>query len=106
MILFKPEHVAPILAGIKKETRRIWKKPMAKVGSIHLAKTKMLSKEFFARLKILEVRQEWLLEITDEDAIAEGYLSREAYIATFYRINHVVARGDYWVTVVCFGVVP
>jgi hypothetical protein len=79
MILFKEEHVAPILAGTKTQTRRIWKKPRAKIGAIHLAKTKMISKEFFAKLEILEVYQERLLSISDEDAKAEGYENATKY---------------------------
>ncbi|MCK9571192.1 ASCH domain-containing protein [Candidatus Pacearchaeota archaeon] len=87
MLLFKPEHVAPILAGTKTQTRRIWARKHANVGAIHLAKTKMLSKEYFAKLEILDVYQEDLLDISDEDAKAEGYLSRDEYLVAFCRIN-------------------
>ena len=90
MILFRPEHVEPILSGTKTQTRRIWKKPRAKVGSIHLAKTKMLSKDYFARLRILAVYRETLGEISDEDARSEGYADRESYLAAFFRINRIV----------------
>jgi len=87
MLLFKPEHVEPILAGTKTQTRRIWKRKHANVGAVHLAKTKMLSKEYFAKLEILDVYQEDLLDISDEDAKAEGYLSRDEYLVAFCRIN-------------------
>ena len=87
MLLFKPEHVQPILDGRKTETRRIWKKQRAKVGSVHLAKTKMLSKEYFAKIKILDVYQERLINITEEGARREGYPSRAAYLDAFRRIN-------------------
>lgn len=87
MILFQQEHILPILDGTKTQTRRIWKRPRAKVGSIHLAKTKMLSKEYFARLEILAVGQERLGDITDEDANAEGYRSALAYLFAFQKIN-------------------
>lgn len=89
MILFKPEHVTPILEGTKTQTRRIWKRPRAKVGSIHLAKTKMLSKDYFARLRILAVYEERLMDITDDDAKAEGYHDRECYLRAFFRINKI-----------------
>jgi hypothetical protein len=102
MLLFKPEHVAPILAGTKTQTRRIWKAKRAKVGSIHLAKTKMISKEFFAKLEILDVYQESLKEISDEDAKAEGYNNAAAYFVAFCEINHLKKVPDILVYVVKF----
>jgi hypothetical protein len=105
MILFRPEHTDKILAGTKTQTRRIWKKPRAKVGAIHLAKLKMLSKEFFARLEILAVYQEWLKDISDEDARAEGYDNAAAYLIAFCRINHLENLPDIMVYVVKFQVI-
>ena len=105
MILFKPEHVDLILAGTKTQTRRIWKKPRAKIGAIHLAKTKMISKEFFARLEILAVYQEKLSDISDEDARAEGYKNSAAYFVAFCRINRLDYVPDELVYVVKFRVV-
>jgi hypothetical protein len=105
MILFKPEHQYPIVTGIKTQTRRIWKKPRAKVGSTHLAKLKMLSKEFFAKLEILAVYQERLQDISDEDARAEGYNNAAAYLIAFCRINHLEKVPDIFVYVVKFKVV-
>lgn len=34
MLLFKREHIEPILSGQKSQTRRLWKKQRVKVGSI------------------------------------------------------------------------
>lgn len=87
MLLFKPEHVEPILTGKKTKTRRIWKKPRAKVGSVHLAKTKMLSKEYFAKLKILDVKQERLGDITEADAQAEGGYTVDTFRQVWMLIN-------------------
>lgn len=87
MLLFKPEHVEPILTCKKTQTRRIWKKPRAKVGSVHLAKTKMLSNEYFAKLKILEVRQERLGDITEADAQAEGGYTVNTFRKVWMLIN-------------------
>lgn len=96
MILFRPEHVAPILAGTKTETRRLWPKGQrVKVGSIHLAKTKMLSNEYFAKLQILDMHQERLGDITDTGAQAEGYANRGAYLDAFARINHQESGDDF-----------
>ena len=105
MILFKSEHVGPILTGTKTQTRRIWKKPRAKVGAVHLAKTKMLSREYFAKLRILDVYREFPSDISDDDARAEGYDDAEAYLKAFCRINRLSEVPDKTVFVVKFEVV-
>jgi len=105
MMLFKPEHVEKILSGEKTQTRRIWTAQRAKVGSIHLAKLQMISKEFFAKLEILDVYREPLIEISDEDAKAEGYSTAAAYFVAFCRINHLEKVPDILVYVVHFRVV-
>lgn len=87
MFLFQKEHVAPILEGTKTQTRRAWKKQRALPGKTHLAKTKMLSKEYFARLLVNKVYQQRLGDISEEDAKAEGYPSRADYLDAFARIN-------------------
>jgi hypothetical protein len=86
MLLFKPQHVDPILLGTKTQTRRFWKKARAKAGSIHLAKQKMISREYFARLEILDVYKERLGSISEQDALSEGYSSSIAYLIAFANI--------------------
>ena len=111
MLLFKPEHIKLILTGEKSETRRLGRRRWI-VGHIHKAKTKMISKEYFAKLRILSVHQEPLLNISEEGATAEGYLSRKEYLEAFYRINHLSPHrvlynsGDILVHVVRFEVAP
>ena len=92
LILFKPEHVNPILNGVKTETRRLWKSARVKVGSIQLAKTQMLSKDYFAKLHILNVYQERLGDITPESAMREGGYTIESYFAKFDEINGTTDR--------------
>ena len=46
---------------------------MAKVGSIHKAKTALFSKDYFASIIITGLRREKLGAITIEDAMREGY---------------------------------
>jgi len=79
LILFKHAHIFPILMGLKTQTRRTWEKARVKPGSIHLAKTKMISKQFFARLRVLEVYQERLGDMTEQDAWEEGGYTLDEY---------------------------
>lgn len=87
MLLFKERHKAAILAGTKVETRRLSPRWRANVGTVHLAKTQMLSTEYFAKLHITARREERLGDITDQGARDEGYESRAAYLAAFAEIN-------------------
>lgn len=90
MLLFKPEHEPLILADIKTETRRRWKKCRTKLGSIHLCKTKMFGKAF-AKVKIMGVYTQHLCHMTEENYKAEGNYTRESYIEKWKEIN-----GDYY----------
>ncbi|HHW45053.1 MAG TPA: ASCH domain-containing protein [Desulfotomaculum sp.] len=73
MILFKPEHVEPILSGCKTQTRRLGKKRW-KVGSVHQCRLNYRA-EPFACVRVTAVRRERLDNITEEDARREGYPS-------------------------------
>jgi len=84
MILFKPEHVHPILEGRKTETRRLGKKRW-NVDAIHQCRTRLFGQPF-AKVRILEVRREPLGALNNDDARAEGYESREAYREVWERI--------------------
>ena len=96
MLLFKPEHVALILGGRKTQTRRLWPKgARVKVGSIHQCRTRMLDKSStFTRVEVLRVWQERLLDISGNDARAEGYGGRVGYVEAFNRINKTNAHYD------------
>lgn len=86
MILFQPEHVQPILDDIKIKTRRLgscrWK-----VNSIHKAKTVMISRDYFALLRILTIYQEPLGSMTEKDALEEGGYTLEGYKKEWEKIN-------------------
>ncbi len=87
MLLFKPEHVEPIKRRKKTQTRRTWANCRAKVGSIHQAKTSFKKGEQpFAYIRITAARQEFLGQITDEDARKEGYPHVPAYKKAFKQI--------------------
>ena len=86
-LLFKPEHVEPILEGAKTQTRRTWKKPRVKVGGTYKAKTKLFSKEYFALIRVTGLRKEKLGDITPEDARAEGGYTIEEFREVWRHIN-------------------
>ena len=86
-MLFKPEHVEPILSGRMTQIRKLWDKPMAKVGSIHKAKTALFSKDYFASIIITGLRREKLGAITIEDAMREGYDDLVSYKEGWKKIN-------------------
>lgn len=87
MLLFKEEHIKLIQNGTKTETRRLWKKQRANVGSIHLMKLKMLSNVNYGKILIKKVRQEHLSDITEQGAMAEGGYTREEYMNLWFEIN-------------------
>ena len=106
MSLFKPEHVAPIKAGTKTQTRRTGKRRW-NVGALHQCRTVMLDKaSTFAVVHIKAVREERLRSISHDDAMAEGYTGIGTYLTAFYAINHMATDADPLVWVVTFRVVP
>lgn len=104
-MLFKPEHVEPILSGRKTQTRRIWKRRMVKSGGVYWAQTKLFDKESrFARIWCCSVHEERLSDITEQDAIEEGYGSVADYLDALNRIHGSIISPDEIVTVVKFKV--
>ena len=101
MILFKVEHIEPILRGRKTQTRRMWddEKPRVKVGNVYQARTRMLDKNStFAYLRVTGLRWGPLDDITENDAHKEGYESVEEYKKAFVRIYKKALPGGYWPT--------
>lgn len=106
MILFKEvlRHPEMILKGNKTQTRRIGTKRW-NVGAVHLAKTQMLSKQYFAKILIIGVKQERLGDMTLEDAKKEGCKSVEEYIDIWKFINKGVWNPELIVWVIDFELV-
>ena len=86
-MLFKDIHIKMIKEGTKTRTSRLWKTRRAKVGSIHLIKTKMLSKENFGRIRILNVEKRHLSDMDSEWAMKEGGYTKEEFLKLWFDIN-------------------
>lgn len=106
MILFKPEHVKPILDGRKTQTRRLGKRRW-NIGAHHQARTRMMDKaSTFAVLEIGAVGFEPLQLMTPYDAWAEGYECLADFVGVWERINGPGSWDlDPMVYVVCFRII-
>lgn len=88
VMLFRPEHVAPILDGVKTQTRRLWDRPRVKAGNTYQARTTLLKRDStFALITVKRVWKERLRDISGIDAAREGYASETAFWEAFARIN-------------------
>ena len=89
-MLFQKEHVLLILQGKKTQTRRLWQRPMVKVGGTYWAETKMFRPSSrFARLTVIRLWKERLEDISEKDARAEGYTSVASFLTAFATINRI-----------------
>ncbi len=86
-MIFKEEHKKMILNGTKTATRRIWKRPMVKIGGVYKCKLKMLSKGYFAKIKVTELYKQELMNMKDEDAKKEGYKNTRDFQEVWIKIN-------------------
>ncbi len=73
MLAFSKRWVEPILQGKKTVTLRKWPKALVKEGGVYDAKTIPPSKESFARLRVVSLKQIPISQITDEIARRDGY---------------------------------
>lgn len=86
-MLFKPEHIKMILEKRKTQTRRLWKIPRVKVGGIYKAKTQMLSKDYFAKIKVTQLFKQKLCDMTHTEVWKEGYDDIIAFKKIWTEIN-------------------
>jgi len=106
VMLFKPKHVDLIQRRIKVQTRRVWKHCRVKVGNVYQARTKLFDKgSTFARLKVLAIGREMLLDVSESDAREEGYEDRAAFLQAFHEINGDESNPNPLVWVIKFEVV-
>lgn len=87
-MLFKPYHIDMIKSGIKTETRRNWKRKMAKKGGIYPVQTRMFQpKKECELIKAKYVFQQRLGDMTEEEAQREGGYTLSQFKETFEKIN-------------------
>ena len=86
-MLFRPKHKHMILIGKKTATRRVWKRPMVKIGGIYKCKTKMLSKDYFAKIKVIKLFKQKLVDMYGDDFSKEGYMSYNEFKEVWEEIN-------------------
>ena len=102
VILFRPEHVEPILRSTKTQTRRQGKKRW-NVGALHQCRTQLFGDQF-ALVRVTAVRRQRLKQMTLEDVRAEGYGCEQDYVAVYKEI-YGAWDGNQMVWVVDFEVV-
>lgn len=86
-MLFKPQHIRMIADGTKTETRRDWKKPMAKLGGEYKVKKSMMSKEYYATIKCTALFKQRLGDMRNKDADREGGYTLAEFKQIWIEIN-------------------
>lgn len=86
-MLFKHEHLEKIYAGLKVRTRRLWKRPHARVSGIYPIKLKLFEKKNYGFIRVNAIRQENLLDITENEAWLEGGYTRYTFLEKWFEIN-------------------
>ena len=61
---------------------------MVKVGRIYKVKTRMLSKEYACKIRVLKLYKQRLGDMTIEDIYKEGYQSFSVFTKIWIDINH------------------
>ena len=87
MIIFKPNHVKPILDGTKTQTRRIGARRWRQYAE-HQCKTNRFG-EPFAIVRIEDVRSQRLGDITMREARAEGGYDVRMFIDVWKEIHDI-----------------
>lgn len=85
-MIFTKHHISLIRVGRKTQTRR-FKRPRIKVGNTYSLNTQFYRKENLGRIKITDLRQKTLGNVTASDARKLGYLSKSTYLAALAEIH-------------------
>jgi hypothetical protein len=109
-VLFKDFHIEPVKSGRKTQTRRLWKRPMVRVGGVYAVKTRMLARPgepgHHGFMEVMRLRRERLGAIETskpnwivwpasnpgarrlvDDVWLEGYDTLDEFKAVWRRVN-------------------
>jgi hypothetical protein len=87
-MLFKPYHLPMIRKGLKTETRRNWKRKMAKVNGVYSIQTKMFQNRSDSELlKVNYIFKQKLGDMTEDQANKEGGYTLNEFKKKFENIN-------------------
>lgn len=99
MLSFTPELAAMVLNGTKTQTRRVRVGRPFVPGSRHLCYTRppWLKGKPFAEIDILKVTRERVGEISEADAVAEGFQNRAGFLGVIAEIyGREALEADCW----------
>ena len=88
-MLFQEEHIRQIRNGEKTVTRRDWERRQVRAGGIYIASTEMFCshEEADCYIRVTDVYEEYLGEITPAQADREGGYTVEAFEQVWREIN-------------------
>jgi len=96
VLLYKEYHApwildkSPHTGKPKTQTRRLWEKCRVRIGSVHQARTRLFDKtSTFCLQRILNTWPETLREMSEEDAVAEGYPDKKSFLVALFEINRI-----------------
>ena len=85
-MMFTKGHLALIENGTKTQTRRAWVKPRVKIGRYYPIQIDYRTKAK-GYIRVTGLRQEFLRQITESDAKAEGGYTVASYMEIWIKIN-------------------
>ena len=80
VLIFKGKEKDLIIHGLKKQTMLPARRTRMKVGEIYRAKINIMSKKYFANLKITDILEKDLDNLSHEDLQREGLNSHDEFI--------------------------
>lgn len=94
-MLFKPHHIEMIKSGIKTETRRNWKRKMAKVGGTYPVQIKMFQPKI--ECELIKANYIFLQELglmTEAEANREGGYTLSEFKEIFEHVSKIEVQKE------------